>query len=358
MKTNDSRSARIVGGGLIGTSIALALKSAGWQVEIEDLDPANQVLARDLIGESSTLATFDLIVVATPPSVVFEVLQREFTNNPDAKFIEISGLKSDLLLEVDKFPELSKRFLATHPMAGRESSGPESARGDLFQGRAWILVPTTLTEESVLSDIETIVESLGATTYLMEPEAHDSAISTISHQPQILSSLLGAALIGKPESTLSLAGQGLRDISRLAGSDPQLWSELLLANAEMNVVHLREYEALLQRMISALEENNLSEVTNILRDGKVGRNLIPGKHGAKNRDYTYLPIVIDDKPGQLAKIFHECEVADVNIEDLSIEHTPGQETGLITLALSENDATKLRSHLNAHGWLAHAPRKN
>lgn len=84
--------------------------------------------------------------------------------------------------------------------------------------------------------------------------------------------------------------------------------------------------------------------------------MIPGKHGGVARKYTYLPVVIEDKPGQLAALFDECAEAQVNVEDLSIEHSPEQYTGLITLALSQNDAEKLYRHLLKEGWSAHSPR--
>ena len=97
-------------------------------------------------------------------------------------------------------------------------------------------------------------------------------------------------------------------------------------------------------------------VEKLIFDGQVGRLAIPGKHGGKVREYSYLPIVIEDKPGQLAAIFNECARANVNIEDLSIEHSPGQETGLITLALSASDSEKLSVHLSKAGWSVHAPK--
>ena len=98
------------------------------------------------------------------------------------------------------------------------------------------------------------------------------------------------------------------------------------------------------------------KVIDFLKKGREGKDKIPGKHGAKSRNYSYLPIVIDDKPGQLAIIFNECAKINVNIEDLSIEHSPGQETGLITLAVSRSDAATLKAHLESEGWDVHAPR--
>ena len=108
-------------------------------------------------------------------------------------------------------------------------------------------------------------------------------------------------------------------------------------------------------LINSLDDE--SSIAKLIEDGQEGRARIPGKHGGKAREYTYLPIVIEDKPGQLAALFDECASASVNVEDLSIEHSPGQFTGLITLALSENDAAKLSEHLKSHGWSVHSPRQ-
>lgn len=354
----SQRSALIVGGGLVGTSIALGLKQSGWQVAIEDIDEKNQSLARDLVKNSVDIEDPSLIVIATPPEAILNELLRLSAEHTQATFIDISGLKSELILKVEEFPEIVMRFVGSHPMAGRENSGPQNARGDLFQGRAWILTPTSLSSEASIARAKEVVSDLGAIPYIMNAQEHDETIAKISHLPQMLSSLLGASLLGSKEDSLTLAGQGLRDISRLAASDPKLWSALLISNRDENLANLQQVQSLMESLMNGLTQGSAEVVEEILTMGVNGKKLIPGKHGAKNRDYTFLPIVIDDKPGQLARIFNECQVVNVNVEDLAIEHTPGQQTGLITLSLSDEDAKKLQAHLNANGWLAHAPRKN
>ena len=104
----------------------------------------------------------------------------------------------------------------------------------------------------------------------------------------------------------------------------------------------------------SLANNDRKTLEDIFTTGNKVYESIPGKHGGQNRNYSYLPIVIEDQPGQLAKIFDECAKIKVNIEDLSIEHSPGQQTGLITLALNEIDAEKLSNHLQSVGWSVHA----
>ena len=350
-------SIKIVGAGLIGTSLALALKGQGHPVNITDSDPQAQALARDLLGEPQDLTNPDLILVAVPVDSILEVLNAEFSQHPDSMFMDIGGLKSNLLNQVELLTGLSPQFVSLHPMAGREVSGPQSARSDLFDSRALLVTPTSATKPQVIETAMQLAQEIGSTPYLIGPHEHDRAIALISQMPQLISSLMAATLVGTPVSDLSFAGGGLRDVTRLADSSPELWSSLLLENREELLRSAHQFDSLLQKFIGALSDSNESAIKEILGRGNQGRNLIPGKHGAKNRNYTFLPVVIDDKPGQLARLFDECARVNANVEDLSIEHSPGQETGLITLALSASDASKLGEHLVAAGWRVHSPLK-
>ena len=149
----------------------------------------------------------------------------------------------------------------------------------------------------------------------------------------------------------------MRDLTRLASADAQLWSEIIIANQSSITPVIDSIITGLEEVKQSIASENSNKLVDFIDKGREGKNKIPGKHGAKNRDYAYLPIVIDDKPGELARIFNECANVSVNIEDLSIEHSPGQETGLITLALSANDCKTLSKHLENLGFKVH-PAKN
>jgi prephenate dehydrogenase len=135
------------------------------------------------------------------------------------------------------------------------------------------------------------------------------------------------------------------------GENEKLWKEIIYSNRKILSGLLKNLNEDVDRMIQSLEDP--SKIEKILAAGRSGRDLIPGKHGGKAREYSYLPIVIDDKPGQLAAIFNQCSLLDVNVEDLNIEHSPGQLNALITLALSARDAQKLSDHLASIGWNVH-----
>jgi prephenate dehydrogenase len=319
-----------------------------------DADPKAQSLANDLVG-GVVVVDPDLVVLAMPTSQLSAVIESENQLNPQSTFIDVGSVKSEVLLHVEAISGMSRRFVPTHPMAGREIGGAGSARADLFQGRSWILTPSTDLEKSSKELALELIALLGATPIELTAGDHDRAVAKISHLPQIAASLIAKQLDGTPAEWMELAGQGLRDTTRIAGSDESLWKEIIYSNR--NELHqlLINLQNDVTKMIDSL--NNPEEIATLIAQGRAGKALIPGKHGGKAREYWYLPIVIDDKPGQLSAIFNECAAMDVNVEDLNIEHSPGQLSALITLALSEIDAAKLLSHLTSIGWNVHPIRK-
>ena len=350
---------RIVGAGLIGTSIALALRATGVKVSLCDSDIRAQSLARDLMGDQQgdlqgdEAGAEDLCVVATPPDFIAEVVHAELSRNSQLRVMDISSVKTKPLHDVSSIGFDLSLFAPTHPMAGREVSGPQSARGDLFQGRPWILCLEGVDSELAQLARE-VVRRCGAIAIDRTTGEHDKAVALVSHLPQMVASLLASQLVGGQGSELELAGAGLRDTTRIADSDPALWAQILAANSAA----LRPLLISLQNDLSRAIENldDPASMAQLVSDGQRGRAVIPSKHGGQARNYAYLDIVIDDKPGQLAAIIETCAAAKVNIEDLAIEHTPGQQTGLITLAFSPEDSVIVAAHLEKEGWNVHPSR--
>jgi prephenate dehydrogenase len=354
MSSEKLTKVRVVGSGLIGTSIGLGLIQRGIAVEMIDADATSASLANDLVGGAKVVDP-ELVVLAMPTSQLSMVIEDEIALNPNSTFIDVGSVKGEVELKVETILALSRRFLPTHPMAGREIGGAASARADLFQGRSWILTPSQDLEQNSKDLVLELINLLGATPIELSAADHDRAVAKISHLPQVAASLIAKQLTGTPAEWMELAGQGLRDTTRIAGSDEALWKEIIFSNR----VELRQLLINLQNdlgsMIDSLDDPE--KIAALIAAGRAGRALIPGKHGGKAREYSFLPIVIDDKPGQLGAIFNECAAMDVNVEDLNIEHSPGQLSALITLALSHSDADKLSSHLSSIGWNVHPIRK-
>lgn len=348
------RSVRIVGAGLIGTSIGLALAAKNIAVEMIDVDSRNQALAQDLTGGVS-IAEPELIVLATPLRALSQVINEQYALNPNSTFMDVCSVKVEPLQKVQASKLPLKQFVGTHPMAGREVGGAESARADLFLSRSWIITPNAQSDSKAVAKVKWLIDLLGATCVELDAVSHDAAVARVSHLPQITATLLAGSLHGVAPDWLDLAGAGLRDTTRIAASDENLWKEIISSNSQEIKALLTNLHNELGAMIDAVDDEERIAV--IMRKGRDGRNLIPGKHGGKAREYTYVPIVIDDKPGQLGAIFNECAAMSVNVEDLVIEHSPGQLNALITLALSADDAVKLSTHLSSIGWNVHPVRK-
>lgn len=352
---------RIIGSGLIGTSIGLALVSKGVAVTMVDIDQNAAALAQDLMGESSQSSAVkgeaEITVIASPISSISQVISAEIEQGFNLGFIDISSVKVNPVLEAQASGLDIARFLPSHPMAGREVGGAESARADLFQGRPWAIDPAGV-YEPLLAAGRQLIELCGGNILEIPAAEHDRAVALVSHLPQIVSSLLAAQLEGAPAEWLDLSGSGLRDTTRIAASSPNLWREIIAANSQALIPLIDLLIENLRDLNRALAIGDSSEgaVEEFIKAGNRGRAMIPGKHGGVARNYINLPVVIEDKPGQLAALFDECASAQVNVEDLSIEHSPEQYTGLITLSLSQSDAEKLHRHLLERGWRAHAPR--
>jgi len=346
-----SKSVRIVGAGLIGTSIGLALKAAGASVQFVDVDAKAELLANDLV-KSEKSENPDLVIIATPPSAFKTAIEREATLNPEAILMDIGSVKTKPLVEVSTLESLLYRFCGTHPMAGREVSGAASARADLFLDRAWVLTPTSETSIEAKAMALDVIAACGAQPVEMSAQDHDQRVAMISHLPQTVSSLLAAQLSNSNPEALALAGGGLRDTVRIAGSDPKLWGEILAANEAALLPLLISLQSDLSDLISAA--SGPAKWESLVAAGRAGKSAIPGKHGGKSREYSYLPIVIDDRPGQLGSLFNACAKADVNIEDLALEHSPGQLTAVITLAIAPEDIGRLSEFLKKDGWNVHS----
>lgn len=343
----------VVGAGLIGTSIALASKISDHVVTIEDIEPETESLARDLLNSSGERPSSpDVIFVAVSPKKVSEMVLQQLRLHPEAVVVDVASVKTKVVMDVESFPEFAGRFVASHPIAGREVSGPASAQADLFRGRAWIITPGPSVREESLSTIETLLKGFGAEVHRLSPERHDFLFARISHLPQLLSTLLAGSLVDIGTDAL-LSGQGLRDLTRLAGSSGDLWKEIISLNSAEILSALDDYRRQLEEFSSAISNGDVERILDFFQSGNQGRSIFSGKHGGVPRDYTVFHIVIEDKPGVLAELFALCGKYHVNVEDLSIEHSPNQETGLISLSISKEQTATLQDALGSSGWNFH-----
>lgn len=357
----DSRLERVlvVGAGLMGTSVALALTATGVEVHLVDHDLAALALAVDLGAgtDRPPIGDPDVVVLAVPPAAVARVLADVQRLYPSSTFTDLSSVKSRPQAEAESLGLDLTRYVGGHPMAGRERTGAGAARADLFEGRPWVLTPGPTTSPAALRLVEELVRRCRADLVVMSPERHDRAVALVSHAPQVLASLMAARLEPSDPDLVALAGQGLRDVTRIAASDPALWTEILTANAPFVSAVLDGVAADLAEVRAALAAADTAEgaaaVAALLARGNAGRARLPGKHGAPAATYTAVPVVLPDRPGELARIFDAAGDAGINVEDVSIEHSPGQPVGLVELSVRPEAATALAEALRRRGWAVH-----
>jgi prephenate dehydrogenase len=348
---------RIVGTGLLGASIGLALRALGVDVILADISPASVRLAVDY-GAGRVAVAGDLpklIVVCVPPDVIAQTVAAELTAYPDALVTDVASVKLAPLAELQAMGADISRYVGSHPMAGRERGGAIAARADLFVGRPWVIANHDGIADRRAADsvLEALALDLGAAPVELDAAEHDRSVALVSHVPQVISSLLATRLLDASDAAVGLAGQGLRDTTRIAGSQPELWVQILGANASQVVGILESYRDDLDRLIGALagpgEPGALRLVAEALASGNDGVARLPGKHGTA-KHFSQLVVLVDDVPGQLARLLTEVGSIGVNVEDLRLEHSPGAQFGLAEISVVPEVEGHLATELQLRGW--------
>ena len=356
---------RIVGTGLLGTSIGLGLTSLGVRVLLSDPSPTALALARDVGAGQPDPGDepVSLVVVGAPPDVTAAVVVAELARHPAATVTDVASVKSGIFAAVQLAGADLSRYVGGHPMAGRERTGPVAATADLFLGRPWVICPSEgerrAADPARVNTVRRLVSALGASLVLMPALEHDDAVALISHVPQIAASLVAARLVKGSDPAVGLAGQGLRDVTRIADSDPALWAQILSANSAPVARVLHELRADLDGLIEALEAlggpadgaiGARAAVARVVAEGKAGRERIPGKHGEPVTRYAIVTALLPDKPGQLARLFDDIGEAGVNVEEFGLEHAPGQKVGLAGVSVLPAAREALERALVSRGW--------
>lgn len=357
----------VIGTGLIGTSIALAMRDRGAEVLLSDRDPASLRLAVELgagapLPDDASELGADLAVLAVPPAAVATTLLDAQKRGLAAVFTDVASVKARPMLDAIDLGCDLRDYVAGHPLAGRERSGPAAARGDLFVGRPWALCPTPATAPAAVAAVTALARACGAEPLTVDAAEHDRAVALVSHGPHVVSAAMAARLEEAGRVPLGLAGQGVRDVTRIAASDPQLWVGILTANAEPVADVLEAVATDLAVAASMLRagagagagsagaDAAAGMVGDLLRRGVTGRGRIPGKHGGRPSSYAVVSVLIPDRPGELALLFQAAGVAGVNIEDVVIEHSPGRPVGVAELSVRPEAADRLAEALRARGW--------
>ncbi len=362
MTERQLTTAVVIGTGLIGTSVALALRERDITVWLADQDPAAVQLAADL-GAGQPLPAggapggpADVAVLAVPPAVVAAELRAAQSRGLAHSYTDVASVKELPLAGARELGCDLVSYLPGHPLSGRERSGPAAAKADLFVGRPWVLCPQPDNDQDTIAVVTQLPLACGALPLSVSAAEHDQWVALVSHAPHVVAAAMAARLESAPEAALALAGQGLRDVTRIAASGAGMWVQILAANARPAAAVLRAVAADVATVADALDgvaagdEQGVKQISDLLERGIDGVGQIPGKHGGPARGFAPVQVVIPDRPGELARLFQAAGAAGINIEDLTIEHSPGLPVGVAELWVRPDVVSRLSDVLAAGGW--------
>jgi prephenate dehydrogenase len=344
-----TKRASIVGTGLIGASVALALRSRGWTVSGLDRDEAraNDALAAGVIDAIGLDADADLVVVAVPVSSVADAARDALVDCPHATVTDVGSVKTPIVDAVDH-----DRFVGGHPMAGSEQDGLKGADANLFAGATWVLTPTDTTDPERYADLRATISSIGADVVELRPERHDALVALVSHVPH----LTAATLMGIAASTaeehatlLRLAAGGFRDMTRIAAGHPAIWPDICAENRDAILAGLDALSAALLQVREAVASGDRRGLLQRLEVARAARINLPA--GIATADaLVEVRIPVPDRPGVLAEVTTLAGELDVNIVDLEIAHSAEGDRGVLILTIDAQAADRVGDALSARGY--------
>lgn len=357
----------VVGTGLIGASIGLALADpTGVLLTDDDPDSLAVALARGAGRAWDGRERVEHVVLAVPPGAVAAALVRLQLGATGTTYSHVASAQSAVQVEVEASPADASTLCGSHPMAGRERSGPEAATAELFTGRPWALCPSPSTSPAALAATRRLAVDCGAEPVELSAAAHDAAVALVSHLPQVAASAVAAQLLAVRTGPVRLAGPGLQDTTRIAASDPALWVQVLTQNAAAVAPLVRGLADELAAAADALESlaargaagpstaqapgADSAAVADLLERGRRGRALVPVKRGERDAAFAPVAIAVTDRPGQLAGVLASAAQAGVNVEDVRVEHLAGRPRGVIELLVQASAVQDARRALAAAGW--------
>lgn len=343
--------ALVIGTGLVGASVAQSLTRADVEVHLQDARYSHAVVAAS--RGAGTLAhrkeaEYKLVVVAVPPASLAAVIADALERYPNATVTDVGSVKGVVLAQLRSTGADLTRYCGSHPMAGSQKDGPLASSPELFVDRTWVITPHDTSAAQAVLVVRRLAEVCGARLVTMAAQHHDEAVGQVSHVPQLISALVAGGLLDLPAEHLQLAGQGLRDVTRIAGGDPRLWRQIIAANSGALRVELEELHADLGRLIEAIEDPEAVEA--FLERGRRGTRALPGKHGSKPSEWAVVVIEIPDAPGALARLFGDIEDTGVNVEDITIDHDPSRPVGMLGVHVEPKAAAPLTAAMVARGW--------
>jgi prephenate dehydrogenase len=354
----------VLGCGLIGTSIGMAV-GVDADVLMHDLADDRVALAvkRGAGRAWDGRETATTVVVAVPPRATAAQLKLAQSQDLARTYTHVASVQSQVEREVEILGCDLSSIVGGHPLSGRESSGPGAAVADLFVGRPWAICALPDSSAAALADVRRLVLQCGAVPVELAAGEHDEAVALLSHLPQVAASALAGLLRAQGAVVPTvLSGPGLVDTTRLAASDPELWTQILRLNAAHIAPLVQALAADLADLGRTLEglargdgeasttANATARVHEFLVRGNRGRAMVPVKRGELSGAFGRVRVSVDDEPGRLAALLTAAGSLGVNVEDVHVEHVPGKPKGVIELLVGTDRVDDLGQGLEEAGW--------
>ena len=351
-RDGSGRRAAVVGAGLIGSSVGLALRARGWHVTGRDADQsvaeeALRIGALDTVGEDPDA---EVTVVATPVGVSAGELRRVLAQpglRADAVVTDVGGVKAPVVGQVT-----DPRFVGGHPMAGSEQAGVTGADAELFVGATWVLTPTAATDPAAYARLQTLVSSLGADVLSLSPEQHDALVAVVSHVPHLTAASLMNVADRRAEehvALLRLAAGGFRDMTRVAAGQPSIWPDVCAENAPAIVDALDALLDELGAVRAAVAGGRRNDLLRTLTSASRARRSLPARAVRPER-LAELRVPIPDRPGMIAEITTAAGDLGVNIYDIEVAHSAEGQRGVLVVVVDADAAERLCADLVARRY--------
>ena len=345
---NNARRGQIVGTGLIGGSVALALRSAGWHVTGTDIDAQTAERAKKLgvIDATGIDQEAELTFVAVPASSL-EVEIEKALRETKGMVTDTGSVKTGVARNIN-----DPRFVTGHPMAGSEQDGIEGADERIFDGAVWVLTPTEGTEDLGLRELQTVLSSMGCDVVTMTPERHDALVAIVSHVPHLTAASLmcladDRALDDAP--LLRLAAGGFRDMTRIAAGHPDIWLDICEENRDAIVTVLDEFADRISHIRDVVAESDRDGLTDLLSQARRARTNLPSRY-VRPQDLLEIRIPIPDRKGQIANITMLAADCDVNVADIEVAHSTEGAQGVLVLVIARAEVQRFLAVLAGQGY--------
>src|SRR5688500_3551507 len=339
--------AAIVGTGLIGGSIGMALRGLGWHVSGRDADPARAARALELgaLDRVGSDAEAEITFVATPVSSVADEARQ--ATNDGGIVTDVGSVKGPIVGAVDH-----PRFVGGHPMAGSEQEGVDGARADLFQGAVWVLTPTSATDDGAHALVRSVVSSLGAEVVELPPDRHDALVAVVSHVPHLTAAtLMVLAAEGAEEhrAMLRLAAGGFRDMTRIASGHPGIWPDICVENRDAIVTALEELESTLRKVREVGAAGDRGSILDRLSRARAARVNLHARVGSM-ADMVEVRVPVPDRAGVLAEVTTLASELGVSIADFEIAHSSEGQAGVLLILVPADSVERFTGGLIARGY--------